>query len=98
MGEKMEKERMDELGIKKLKVIQNKDYFCFGMDSVLLANFVESNQNKNVILDFCSGSGVVSFIIHGKKKYQKILAIELQKEMFELLEKTFKEITWKIIF
>lgn len=90
MGEKMEKERIDELGIEKLKVIQNKDYFCFGMDSVLLANFVESNQKKNVILDFCSGSGVISFIIHGKKKYQKILAVELQKEMFGLLEKNIQ--------
>ena len=34
-------ERIDDLGIKNLKIIQNKEYFCFGTDSVLLANFVK---------------------------------------------------------
>ena len=29
-----ENERLEDLGIKGLKIIQNPDYFCFGIDAV----------------------------------------------------------------
>ena len=86
----MSKERIDDLGINGKKIIQNPDYFCFGIDSVLLANFVESNSSKNNIVDLCSGSGVISVIISQKKKCNNIYAVELQNEMYELLEKNIK--------
>lgn len=86
----MEKERIDDLGINNLKIIQNTDYFCFGTDSVLLSNFVNSNSNKNVIFDLCSGGGVIPIIISAKCKYSKILAAELQNEMYDLLERNIK--------
>lgn len=78
--------RIDDLGIENLKIIQDTDYFCFGMDSVLLANFVKSKSSDNIVVDLCSGSGVIPVIISGKKKCGKIFGIELQSEMFELLE------------
>lgn len=80
-------ERKDSLGINDLEIIQNKDYFCFGIDSVLLANFVESKSSKNVIVDLCSGSGVISVIISAKKSYDKIISVELQNEMFDILQR-----------
>lgn len=80
-------ERIDDLGIKNLKIIQNKEYFCFGTDSVLLANFVSSNSSKNNIIDFCSGSGVIPVIISAKKKCNKIIAVELQRQMYDLLKR-----------
>ncbi|MEG2348798.1 MAG: methyltransferase [Clostridia bacterium] len=86
----MDNERIDKLGILDLKIIQNKEYFCFGIDSVLLANFVNSNSSKNVILDLCSGSGVIPIIISAKKKYSKIFAVELQEKMYELLDRNIK--------
>lgn len=86
----MDKERIDDLGINDKKIIQNTDYFCFGIDSVLLANFVESNSGKNNIVDLCSGSGVISVIISQKKKCNKIYAVELQNEMYDLLERNVK--------
>ena len=86
----MDKERIDDLGINGKKIIQNTDYFCFGIDSVLLANFVESNSNKNDIVDLCSGSGVVSVIVSQKKKCNKIYAVELQNEMYDLLNRNVK--------
>lgn len=82
-----ENERIDDLELENLKIIQNKDYFCFGMDSILLANFVDSINSKNVIIDFCSGSGVIPVVISAKKKYRGIVAVELQDEMYELLSK-----------
>lgn len=77
--------RIDDLGINNLKIVQDTDYFCFGMDSVLLANFVNSNSIENIIVDLCSGSGVIPFIISAKKKYKKIFAVELQEKMYDIL-------------
>lgn len=83
-------ERIDDLGINDLKIIQNKEYFCFGTDSVLLANFVKSENSNNVILDLCSGSGVIPIILSAKKKYKKIFGIELQSEMYDLFDRNIK--------
>lgn len=80
-------ERLDELGIDNLKVIQNTKYFCFGIDSVLLANFVKSDSSKNVILDLCSGTGVIPILLSSKVKYSNIHALELQDEMYDLLKR-----------
>ena len=62
-----ENERIDDLGCNNLKIIQNKNWFCFGIDSVLLANFVSSNSSKNVVVDLCSGTGVISVILTQKR-------------------------------
>lgn len=83
-------ERIDDLGINDLKIIENKEYFCFGTDSVLLANFVKSENSNNVILDLCSGSGVIPIILSAKKKYKKIFGVELQSEMYDLFYRNIK--------
>ena len=83
----MSKERVDDLNLNGKKIIQNPEYFCFGIDSVLLANFVESNSSNNVIVDLCSGSGVIPVILSQKKKFKQIYGVELQKEMYELLKR-----------
>ena len=83
-------ERIDELGINDMKIIQNDEYFCFGMDSILLANFIKSNSSKNIIVDFCSGSGVIPIIISAKNKYKEIYCVEYQDEMFNLLDRNIK--------
>lgn len=80
-------ERLDDLELNGKKIIQNDDFFCFGIDSVLLANFVKSSSNKNIIVDLCSGSGVIPVILTQKQKMNKIYAVELQKEMYNLLER-----------
>lgn len=86
----MNNERIDDLNLNGKKIIQNTDYFCFGIDSVLLANFVSSNSLKNVVVDLCSGTGVISVILSQKKKLHKIYAVELQDEMYNLLKRNIK--------
>jgi len=91
--------RLDDLNLNGLKIYQETDYFCFGIDSVLLANFVNSNSSKNNVVDLCSGSGVIPIIMSAKKKYNKIFGVELQKEMYELLNENigFNNLNEKII-
>lgn len=76
-------ERIDDLNIKGLKLVQNTDYFLFGMDSVLLANLIESKAS-DVIVDLGTGSAVIPILLTAKTKCKKILGIELQQEMYNL--------------
>lgn len=82
-------ERIDDLNIKGLKIIQNTDYFLFGMDSVLLANMVKARKEES-ILDFGTGSMVMPVLLSAKTESKKIIGIELQKEMYELALKNIE--------
>ena len=44
-----ENERIDDLEFKNLKIIQNKDGFCFGIDSVLLTDFAKNISSNSKI-------------------------------------------------
>lgn len=39
-------ERIDDLEYKDLKIIQRKDGFCFGIDSVLLSNYAKDIKEE----------------------------------------------------
>ena len=40
-------ERIDDLQLNNLKIIQNKDGFCFGIDSVILSEFAKDIKNNS---------------------------------------------------
>ena len=50
--ELLEKERIDDLQYKGLKIIQKEDEFCFGIDSVLLSDFAKDIKSNSDIIDF----------------------------------------------
>ena len=83
-----ENERIDDLQYNGLKIIQNKDAFCFGIDAVLLANFAKNIKDNTTVVDLCSGTGVVAILIEAKTKCSKIYAIEIQKEMAEMANRS----------
>ena len=78
----------DLLNYGNLKIIQNTEWFSFSLDSVLLANFVKLN-NKMKIIDFCSGNGPIPLFLSTKTK-SKIIGVELQKEIFDLAQRSIK--------
>lgn len=80
-------ERIDDLGLKNLKIIQNTDYFCFGTDAVLLSAFATVKPDTEVV-DLCSGNGIIPILLSGKTKAKKIVGVEIQKESFELAERS----------
>ncbi len=75
--------RTDDLGINNLKLIQDTELFCFGTDSVLLANFARASKGDRV-LDLCTGNGIVPVLMSAKTNAEKFYAIELQQKSFEL--------------
>lgn len=79
-------ERIDDLNIKGRKIIQNTDYFLFGIDSVILANNVKC-KSEDIVMDFCTGTAVIPVIIDAKQKCKKFIGIELQEEMYNLAKR-----------
>lgn len=47
-----ENERIDDLELNNLKIIQNKNGFCFGMDSVLLSDFAKNVKSNAKVIEF----------------------------------------------
>lgn len=80
-------ETLDDLGIKGIHVIQKKEGFRFGVDAVLLANFAKVKNNSSVI-DLCTGTGIVPFILAGKTNAKNITGIEIQEEFVEMAERS----------
>jgi tRNA1Val (adenine37-N6)-methyltransferase len=82
-------ETLDDLQLKGIHIIQKKEGFRFGVDAVLLANFAKVKKNNSVV-DLCSGTGIIPFILAGKTEAKYVTGIELQKEFVEMAMRTSK--------
>ena len=71
-----EGERIDDLLTGGLKIIQNKNEFCFSLDAVLLAHFVTVRKNA-CGLDLGTGTGVIPLLL--SSKVQKMYALEINE-------------------
>lgn len=61
-------ERIDDLQCHGYRIIQNPDWFCFGMDAVLLSEYARSFVNASTpVMDLCTGSGVIPLLLAGKR-------------------------------
>ncbi len=82
-----ENERIDDLQLNDLKIIQNKNWFCFGIDSVLLSGFASEIKRDSRILDLGAGTGILELLLSAKIENSKITGIELQKEVADLAKR-----------
>jgi len=82
-------ETLDDLQLKGIQVIQKKDAFRFGVDAVLLANFAKVRKNVKVV-DLCSGTGIVPFILAGKTTASNIIGVEIQEELVNMANRSVK--------
>lgn len=80
-------ERIDDLGLGGLQIIQDKKGFCFGVDAVLLANLAEIKKDAKV-LDMGTGSGIIPLIIAGKRKPGEIHSMEIQPDVFDMCRRS----------
>ncbi|MBQ3407832.1 MAG: tRNA1(Val) (adenine(37)-N6)-methyltransferase [Clostridia bacterium] len=87
---KKENERIDDLEIDNLRIIQKKDGFCFGIDSVLLSDFAKNIKNNSKVIDLGTGTGILGFLLLAKTKISKIIGIEIQKEIAEMAQRSIR--------
>lgn len=83
-------ERIDDLEYKGLKIIQNKNCFCFGMDSVLLSDFAKDIKDNSMVLDLGSGTGIISILLSKKINCKKIIGIEIQEEICNMAQRSIR--------
>lgn len=82
-------EAIDDLQLDNLYLIQKKQGFRFGIDAVLLSNFANV-KNKHKVIDLCTGTGIVPFLIYGKYKPKEVIGIEIQEDMVEMAIRSSK--------
>lgn len=85
-----ENERIDDLEYKGLKLIQNKDGFCFGVDSVLLSDYAKKIKKNAKVIDIGTGTGIISILLCAKTNLEKIYGIELQTEVAQMAKRSAK--------
>ena len=85
-----ENERIDDLGIKNLKIIQNTEGFCFGIDSVLLSDFAKNIKKDSLVLDLGTGTGIIPILLCGKTNLKKVIGVEIQEEVYNMAKKSIK--------
>ena len=83
-------ERIDELNYEGLKIIQNTDGFCFGIDSVLLTEFARDIKKQSKIADLGTGTGILGILLSKKVNAKKIIGVEIQEDVADMAKRSIK--------
>lgn len=84
-----EDERLDDLQCKGYQLIQKPEGFCFGVDAVLLSDFVKIKPGQNV-LDLCTGSGVIPILLAAKTSAGHLTGLELQEDYADMATRSVR--------
>lgn len=80
-------ERLDDLQVKGYEIIQHPGKFCFGMDAVLLSNFVNVKKDENV-LDLGTGTGIIPILLTAKTDGRHFTGLEIQEESVDMARRS----------
>ncbi len=78
-----EKERLEDLQLHGLKIIQSDDGYRFTSDAVLLANCVKNVKGQRIV-ELCGGCGVISILIAYKQKPKSVACVEIQPRLADM--------------
>lgn len=70
-------ERLDDLQLSGLKILQDTDRFCFGMDAVVLSGFVRVKKGGR-LLDMGTGTGILPLLLSAKTEASELVGLEIQ--------------------
>lgn len=82
-----EGERLDDLQRDGLMLIQNPNWFCFGMDAVLLTGFARVPKDSRV-LDLGCGNGVIPILLSAKTDGSYFAGLEIQEDIADMARRS----------
>ena len=80
-------ERLDDLQIGGLELIQNPAGFCFGVDAVFLSDFVKVKPGETV-LDLGTGNGIIPILLSAKTGGKKFTGLEIQENTADMARRS----------
>lgn len=86
----LDNERIDDFEYKGLKIIQNKEAFCFGIDSILLSDFAKEIKKGSKVIDLGTGNGIIGIMLCAKTKLSKMIGVEVQEESAKLTKRNIE--------
>lgn len=78
-----EGESLDVILNGRLKLIQSERGYRFSIDSLLLANFVQTGANERLV-DLGVGSGIIALILARRPGVAQVTGVEIQEELVQL--------------
>lgn len=82
-----ENERLDDLQLNNLFIIQSKEMYCFTSDAVLLSDFCKIKKNE-IVFDFGTGSGIIAVLLAVKTEAKFIYGIEVQPDLCDMAKRS----------
>lgn len=82
-------ERLDDLQRNHLRLIQNPQQFCFGMDAVLLSEFAKAGADDRV-LDLGTGTGIIPILMSAKTQARHLTGLEIQEESADMAQRSVR--------
>lgn len=82
-----EKERLDDLQLSGLQIIQDPERFCFGMDAVLLSGFVKAKEG-DLLLDLGTGTGILPLLLSAKTGCAHLTGLEIQEDSADMARRS----------
>lgn len=80
-------ERLDDLQLGGYEIIQDSQRFCFGIDAVLLSDFVNIKKGEKV-LDLGTGTGILPILMAGKTLGGHFTGLEIQKQSVDMARRS----------
>lgn len=75
--------RTDDIGFGGIRLLQDPEQFCFGVDAVLLAHFASARET-DVAYELGSGNGAASLILYAKYHPVSVTGVEVQEGPYSL--------------
>jgi len=80
-------ERIDDLQLCNLRIIQSPDSFRFGMDAVLLSDFARVRPGS-LVCDLGTGTGILPLLLYGRAHGIQCDAVEIQPDAAERAQRS----------
>ena len=80
-------ERVDDLQRAGLRIIQDPELFCFGMDAVLLSAYVQMKKARRG-LDLGTGNGIIPILLSDRTDCLSLTGLEIQEASADLAKRS----------